>query len=106
MTEIEKQTIFKISLKEIKQFNIIKKENWYNTITRNWGNKKDVKRFIFNLHENQYKYFECDDELANKIMEYIDTNENIAVVDLSFPQTEPKRRFINLWKKLKSFIGK
>lgn len=106
MTEIEKQTIFNISLKEINKIKIVKKENWYDNVVRNWGNKKDVERVLFNLEGNEHQYFECDKEFADKIMEYIDTNKSIAIIDLSFPQMEQKKRFINLWKKLKSFIGR
>lgn len=108
MAEIEKQVIFTLSLKEMEQFNIVKKENWYEVIMRNWGNKKEIERYLFYLEGEDYNFFECDKETADKIMNKVNSRYNIINLDFKKPSkiTEQKKEFINLWAKFKRFVGK
>lgn len=116
MTYIEKQTIFEMPMEKASEITIILDGDWHHTITRVWGRRKEVGRHLFKIEDDEkpYRWFECNEEMAKKILgiaeKHIEGGRKKLCLFLNpirekYPRPRPrKQEFLSMWQRFKKFI--
>jgi len=113
MASVEKQTVFKMPMKEIGEIVIFLDGDWHAAITRMWGKRKEVDRYLFKIKGNaptEYCWFECNNQMAQELLNLINQHGknrdelHVLLNPIRIMEDQSQGKFIHMWQRFKKFM--